>query len=371
MEVKIDTKLFREAIAQTVSVIDKRSSRPILTNCFIEVNNDFLCVQATDLDISLKIIIPVIHNGSGSFCISTKNISEILRELPAGDLEISLENNLLNLKCGNSKFSLLVSSTEDYPELSFSDSKSENTFELTGKELNELIQRTSFAMSTDETRSFLNGIYIHSIGENRIRSVAIDGHRLALLDKNIKQNSSFLDGGVIIPRKGVLELKKIGEKAGSDKLTLSVQNSFLNVKYSEEYFLLVRLISRDYPNYKTVIPNKVNFKATGNRQNILNSVKRIKILSNENTNGVRFKFLENKLQLTAHNDSLGKAQETLEIEYSNDEVEVSLNARYVMEALTSLECENIVIEINNSLSPVVIKDSMSDDFLGIIMPLRI
>lgn len=373
MEVKIDSTLFREAISKTISVIDKKSTRPILSNCLIEYKENNLEVSATDLDISLKIKIPVSHNQAGKFCINSKNISDILRELPDSQISFAVEeDNLLKLSSGKTNYSLLIVETEDFPELNFSlNDTQNNNIKISGNDLLEYISRTSFAMSNDETRLFLNGIFFQS-ANNKFRAVAIDGHRLAMLDKEQSfENNKNIEKGIIVPRKGVYELKKIAEQAKEEIINLDFDGSFLTASLGENYQLMIRLVAREYPNYKAVIPSKTLFKAKVDKQKLQDSTKRIKILSNETTKGIKLILDDSKVTLMASNDNLGTAKDVLDIDYNGDKIEVSLNARYILEALSGIESDQVTLELSNSLSPVVFKDENLNDYMAIIMPLRI
>jgi DNA polymerase-3 subunit beta len=370
MKIRIQSHLLREAINKILSVVDKKNSRPILTNCLVKSYENKLELIATDLEVSVKIILRAEVDGQGSFCINSKNIGEILKELPNDELLLSVDNNnLLNLSCKNIDYSLLITSPDEFPTLSFENQNSE--FKLKSKQILKIINKTSHAISTDETRLYLNGIFLQQI-DSKLRSVAIDGHRLALLDSNefIGQNK-YLGDGVIIPRKGISELKKIAETYSESDISISLDESFMFVNSSNEYFLSIRLIAREYPKYQTVIPNKTTNKFNIDRNSILNGVKRIKILSNEKTNGVKLNIQSNQLTITANHPSLGQASERLSINYNGKPMEIGFNAKYLIESLSVLNESEMTFEFNNELSPVVIKADDLPEFLGIIMPLKL
>lgn len=370
MKLKIQSHLLREAINKLLTVVDKKNSRPILTNCLIKAANKKLEIVATDLEVSAKIILDAQIEGEGSFCINSKNIADILRELPNEDLLISVDNNnLLNLSCKNINYSLLVISPEEFPQLSFQNQSTE--FRLKTKQISQIINKTSHAISTDETRLYLNGIFLQ-LTDSKLRAVAIDGHRLALLDTNefIGENK-FLVDGVIIPRKGISELKKIADTYPEEDVAISLDDSFMFVNARNEYYLSVRLIAREYPKYQTVIPAKTTNKFLIDRNAILNAVKRIKILSNEKTNGVKLNIQPNELIISTNHPALGQASEKLSIDYNGKPTEIGFNAKYLIESLSVLNETDVIFEFNNELSPVVIKAEDLPEFLGIIMPLKL
>jgi DNA polymerase-3 subunit beta len=201
MKLTIQAHVLRDAINKVLTVVDKKNSRPILTNCLIRSQGQKLELIATDLEVSAKIILSAKIEKEGSFCINSKNIADILRELPNEDLQLNVENNLLNLNCKNINYSLLITSADEFPQLNFQNQSSE--FRLKTKQISHIINKTSHAISTDETRLYLNGIFLQ-LTDSKLRAVAIDGHRLALLDTHefIGENKYLVDG-VIVPRKGI------------------------------------------------------------------------------------------------------------------------------------------------------------------------
>jgi len=325
---------------------------------------------ATDLEVSAKIILNAIIEDEGSFCINSKNISDILRELPNEELLLSVDNNnLLNLNCKKINYSLLITSADEFPQLNFQNQSTE--FRLKTKQVSHIINKTQHAISTDETRLYLNGIYLQ-LTDSKLRSVAIDGHRLALLDTHefIGENK-FLSDGVIVPRKGINELKKIAETYPEDEVAISLDDSFMFVNARNEYYLSIRLIAREYPKYQTVIPSKTTNRFRIDRNAILNAVKRVKILSNEKTNGVKLYIAPGELTISTNHPALGQANETLPITYDGKETEIGFNAKYLIESLSVLNETDVTFEFNNELTPVVIKADDLPEFLGIIMPLKL
>ncbi len=370
MKLIIQSQVLREAINKVLSVVDKKNSRPILTNCLIKTAGTKIELIATDLEVSAKIILNAKVEREGSFCINSKNISEILRELPNDEVVISVDNtNLLNLSCKNINYSLLITGAEEFPQLTFQNQSSE--FRLKTKQISHIINKTSHAISTDETRLYLNGIYFQ-LSESKLRAVAIDGHRLALLDTHefIGENK-FLVDGVIIPKKGISELKKIADSYPEDEVSISLDDSFMFVNARNEYYLSIRLIAREYPKYQTVIPAKTTNRFHIDRNAVLNAVKRIKILSNEKTNGIKFNIQKNELVISTNHPALGQASENLPISYDGKATEIGFNAKYLIESLSVLNETDVTFEFNNELSPVVIKAEDIPEFLGIIMPLKL
>ncbi len=370
MKLSIQSQVLRDAINKVLSVVDKKNSRPILTNCLLRSVGQKLELIATDLEVSAKILLSAKIEKEGSFCINSKNIADILRELPNDELILSVDNNnLLNLNCKNISYSLLITTADEFPQLSFQNQSTE--FKIKTKQIAHIINKTSHAISTDETRLYLNGIYLQ-LTDSKLRSVAIDGHRLALLDTHdFVGENKFLADGVIVPRKGISELKKIAETYPEDDVSISLDDSFMFVNAKNEYYLSIRLIAREYPKYQTVIPSKTTNRFHIDKNAILNAVKRIKILSNEKTNGVKLNIQPGELVISTNHPALGHATETLPIHYEGKGTEIGFNAKYLIESLSVLNDTDVTFEFNNELSPVVVKADDIPDFLGIIMPLKL
>jgi DNA polymerase-3 subunit beta len=371
MIIKFNVNSLRDTINQLMTVVDKKNSRPILTNCLFNIFKNKLEVVGTDLEVSAKIIIPVTADQNFSFCINTKNISDILRELPDEDatLEFNPSNYSLKLDCGKINYSLLVSNSDEFPMIKFENSS--NKTKIKSKDLSELIGRTFHAISNDETRIYLNGIYFQTI-DNKFRAVAIDGHRLALYDlENYNITNQNLKDGIIIPRKGIFEIKKVCEIFQNDLIEFSTDDSFINIEVNGSYFLSVRLIAREYPKYQTVIPSKTTQAFKIDRDQVLKAVKRIKVASSEKTNGIKFKLEEGKLVLNANDPTIGNATESIDVDFHGKPIEIGFNAKYLIDTLSVIEPGDTTIEFNNELSPVVLKTQKMPNFLGIIMPLKI
>lgn len=371
MQIRVDTHQFRDALNKILTVVDKKNTRPILTYTQIEAHPDRLEFTATDLEVSAKVVIDAGSDSSGIFCVNAKNLFDILRELPDGEVTLDVDENENNLKLnfGDIHYKLLIYNNEEFPHLVFS--KIENEFLIGSDKIMEIINKTSYAISNDETRLYLNGIFLQEI-DSKLRAVATDGHRLSLIDSEISQpNIDTLINGVIVPRKGVAELKKISEAFPDNDLKVSMDDSFMYVSAEDRYYLSIRLIAREYPKYQAVIPNKTSFTMTADRNLFLDAVRRIKIMSNEKSNGVRIHLGNRELTLSANHPSLGDARETIQVNYDGDEMEIGFNAKYLMDSLATFDEGEIEFEINNELTPIILKSDKIPNYLGIIMPLKL
>jgi DNA polymerase-3 subunit beta len=258
MLAKANTDHLRNAINKILSVVDKRNSRPILAYTLFETTKDGIYISATDLEVSAKVHLPANVEKEGSFCVNAKNLFDILKELPTDEVELEVSDDLnsLHLTSNNIHFTLLIYKNNDFPQLVFNGN--ENKIDIPSEYILNIINNTSHCISTDETRLYLNGVYLQEI-DSVLRAVATDGHRLALVDMELSEsNSEALSNGVIIPKKGVYELKKMAESNPDKIMTISVDDSFIYASFDEKYFLSVRLIAREYPKYQAVIPSKTS-----------------------------------------------------------------------------------------------------------------
>jgi len=373
MLLTVQADLLKTALNKILTVVDKKNSRPILTYTLIEARADnTLNFFATDLEISSKVTIKANVNKPGTCCVNAKNISDILKEFPAVEINFSVneKENTLNIFHKDIDFSLLVYKSDDFPKLTFSSGN--KNFELTAKQILNIINKTSHAVSIDETRLYLNGIFIQEISNDKLLAVSTDGYRLALLEQAFKAPKiDSLMNGVIIPKKGVFELKKIAENFPEAIIKICVDDSFIYINANDADYLSIRLIARDFPKHQSVIPSKTSYSLRIEKDSILNALKRIRIMANEKTNGVKIKLLEKEIIISANHPSLGKASEKVSANYAGKEMEVGFNAKYLIDVLSVLEDSELLLEFNNEFSPVVVKTPVDNSFLGIVMPLKL
>jgi len=371
MLVKISSIELRESLNKILSVVDKKNTRLILNFIKVEAINNRLEITATDLEVSAKIILPAVINKPGVFCVNAKNIFEIIKEFPDKEVTLELGENSQNLKlfCEDINFTLLIYTNEEFPHLQFSTKATE--FKLSSNQILDMINKTSHAISSDETRLFLNGIFLQEV-EGKLRTVATDGYRLALIETELSQSKiEPLVNGIIIPKKGVFELKKIAEASGAKSIAISVDESFIYFNSDDSYLLAIRLIAKEYLKYQAVIPKKTVFTANIEREFFLNAVKRIKIMANERSNGVKISFKKNEMVIIANHPSLGDAYEKFPMRYTGDEFDIGFNAKFLIESLSVFNDDEIKLEFNNELSPIVIRSNKNQNFLCIIMPLKL
>jgi len=372
MRIKIQVEEFRNGLNKILSVVDKKNLRPILSFTLVTTEENRLVLNATDTEVAARIYLKAECAAGEKFCINAKNIFDILREFPNEliDIELDHHNNQLKIFYQDIHFSILIYPAQDYPDLHFDFTS--NAFTLYGKQITQLIEKTSYSICNDETRPYLNGIFLQRFNQ-KLRAVATDGHRLSLFDCPFASDAAptTLDNGVIVPRKGVTELKKIAENYLEDKITISVDDSFIFVQVAEEYYLAVRLVNREYPQYQVVIPKNSVYTVTADRNLLLNAVRRVKLMANEQTNGILMILKKGEITIAANDPAMGEASEKFAVEYEGVDMEIGLNARFLIDILSTLGEGPITFELTNEISTVVIKSASSPDLLNIVMPLKL
>ncbi|MBF0311919.1 MAG: DNA polymerase III subunit beta [Oligoflexia bacterium] len=373
MHIVINSSHLRDNFSKLLSIVDKKVPRPILSYCMITayLEDNTIEMIGSDSDVNAKIKIKAEVYRTGSFCIHGRNFSEILREIPSNvpiNMEITEQNNLLKISHNDLRYSLLIFSTEDYPTLRF-DSSGDH-FVTKTQILQKIINKISYAVSQDDTMSFLSGIFIQKIG-NKLRFVATDGHRLVLIDHTDPEiKGELLEEGIIIPKKGLNEIKKLSDSSLGDSLEIFVDNSFIYLKVQDSYHLTIRLMAKQYPRYQNVIPSKTIQRIVINRQQFLTAAKRLRVLANEENDGINFQFENDSMTFLAQNHSLGAATEKIPVLYKENPIEVCFNIRYLIEAVSVIDDEDFFLEFNNELGPFVIKMQSMPYFLSIIMPIK-
>ena len=361
----------KEAAGYLVSITDKKNIRPNLGYTWVVADKNQLEFSATDLEISARVRIKAQVENTCKFCINIKNLYRILKELSSGEIEMEIkeEENLLKLRYSQIHYSLLIYRNVEEPHFKWD--PNEHKFTLRGKQILKIIDKTSHAISYDETRPFLNGIYLQQVN-NGIRAVATDGYRLSLLETEMEEiTEGPLVNGFIIPRRGILELKKMAESYREDMIEFSVDESFIYANAHNDYLLSIRLIAREYPKYQARIPDKTAFTLRAGRDSLYDAFRRIRVMSNEESGGVSVKLTKNNMSIRAKDPATGDAQETLPVDYDGKEMEIVFNANYLIDTLNNLDNGDVTLEINNEFSAVVVKTAGDPHYLGIIMPLML
>lgn len=365
MEFKVPKNIFLKAVNIVGNISHaKNNTVPILGNVLIETEKgNKLTFKGTDLEIGLSCTVEAEIEAEGSITIPARKLLEIARELPDGQVEVTVaKNNAVNIKSGKSFFKLMGLSKEDYPKLpEFSLDKAVEVDQAT---LKEGFSLTSFAISYDETRYVLNGV-LFSLSEGNMRFVATDGRRLAFIHKKDPENKSQkLE--MIVPAKTVGELQKILSWEGKVKV-IQTQNQV--IFHLGDIYLVSRLIEGNFPNYEQVIPKQEKTFTNANREALLQAVKRTSVLTSLESPAVKLDFVKGKILISSRSPNLGEAKEELMADVNGEEVAVGFNPNYLIDVLKNLDVDEISISLSDPDKPGLLK--AKDGYLYVIMPMQI
>jgi DNA polymerase-3 subunit beta len=370
MKLAIAKDELHKGLARIQSIVEKRNTMPILANVLLNASDSELELAATDLEVGIRGIHTAEIEIPGSVTVSAKKFFEIVRELPDEPVHIeSTDDAYLHIKCARAKFSLAGNSAEEYPTLpSFT---SEKTSRVQAILLAEMIDRTMYAASADETRYNLNGVFFELNQETgKSRMVATDGHRLAIVERNLGENLDALSQGVIIPRKGLAELKRLLDEEDSDEFEIGFEGNSGLVKKGG-VTLVMRLIEGEFPNYRQVIPSETSIHLTLPVDGLSRMLRRVALLSAERSRAIKLELSDGILALSSNNPDLGDAHEEIDIDYAGEPLSVAFNARYLTDALAASKAKEIRLSFRDSTSPALIVPTDDDDAQAVVMPMRV
>lgn len=372
MKLSVEKKDLLNVIARAQNIVEKRNTMPILVNVLLEAKDGRLRGFATDLEVSLTDEIESQVKSTGRVAVNAKSLFEIIKELPEGKIELERkENNWLKITQNRAVFNIVGISPEEYPV--FPTFTTQEFVKIDADILSEMIEKTIYSVSTDETRYHLNGVYLEVRPDEKgatYRMVATDGHRLSLIDRKIP-GATGRSGqqGVIVPRKGLHEIRKLLE-AVEGQVEVAIEGAQLVVR-SATTILMVRLIEGKYPNYQQLIPQNLKEHFLVQREELLHSLKRVSLLSNTKSKGVTFALSGGKMEITSNNPELGDAKEEIEVEYKGKDMRIGFNARYVLDVLASMHDDVVRIELNDQLSPGLVRPDKDASYTCVVMPMRI
>jgi DNA polymerase-3 subunit beta len=371
MELTVKKEDLAKGLGRSQSVVERRTSMPILSNVLLEAEGEEMRITATDLETSFLGSYPARVSKPGRLTVPARKFHDIVRELDATDVYLKeKENSYLHISGGRANYDLVGLAAEDFPQVPEADSVPELTFD--GEALAEMIEKTIFSISQEETRFNLAGLYVHKrqLDEGpRLRLVSTDGHRLSLIDREVPGLEEFsMEEGVIIPRKGVAEMKKLAEEGG--QVTLGLSQSFAVVK-KEETVLILRMQEGSFPDYEVVIPKNIKRRMTVGRQHFAEVLRRMAIMATDRFQGVSLEFKEGLMEVVSQNPDLGEAREALEMDYEGEAFKVGFNARYFLDLCGAMNSEEISLGFVDEQNPCLIKGEADVGFLSVIMPMRL
>lgn len=372
MKLSVDKKDLLNVIARAQNIVEKRNTMPILVNVLLEAKEESLRGFATDLEVSLTDEIPAQVKSPGRVAVNAKSLFEIIKELPEGKIDLERkENNWLKITQNRAVFNIVGISPDEYPV--FPTFTTQEFVKIDATVLAEMIEKTIYSVSTDETRYHLNGVYLEVRPEGEgatYRMVATDGHRLSQIDRKVSGVAARSgQQGVIVPRKGLHEIRKLLD-AVEEAVEIAIEGAQFIVR-SQTTVLMVRLIEGKYPNYTQLIPQNLREHFLVQREALLSSLKRVSLLSNAKSKGVTFALASGKMEITSNNPELGDAKEEIEVEYKGKDLRIGFNARYVLDVLTSMHDDVVRIELNDQLSPGIVRPNDDQTYTCVVMPMRI
>jgi len=367
MKIEIEKKDLLQLISKAQNIVEKRNTMAVLVNVLLEAENGKLFLYATDLEVSLKDSFKCNVIEEGKIAVNAKNLFEIIKELKDGKIFLNKnENHWLTIKQEKYVSKMVGIKPEEYPVFpSYNEGK---FFNFDSKVFLDMIDKTLYSVSNDETRYYLNGVYFE-LNSEKLTMVATDGHRLALINKENQNTSNSKNSGVIIPKKGLIEIKKMVENFDQE-ISILLDNVQIVVK-NNETVLLVRLIDGKYPNYQQFIPQKTSKSIVVSRDVFLSSLKRVSLLANQKSKAVTLHLTSDKMDISSNNPELGDAKEEIEVKYSGPELKIGFNAKYLTDVLTAVNENEILIELNDQLSPGLIKPNNDKTYTCVVMPMRI
>jgi DNA polymerase-3 subunit beta len=370
MKLTIEKADLQKGLSRIQALVEKRTTMPILANALLEAEDGKLWFSATDLEVGIRGAQDASIEDEGRVTVSAKKLYEIVRELPDAPVELSTTaNSYVEIRCARSRFVLAGTSAEEYPSLP--GASPEKMVPIQAVLLSTMIERTMYATSLDETRYNLNGVYFEVLpDENKIRMVATDGHRLAYAERAIGEAASRLASGVIIPRKGLAELKRLVDEEDADEIELGFEGNS-GVVRKGDVTLVMRLIEGEFPNYRQVIPKESTIRLTLPQEALSQALRRVVLLSTERSRAVKVQLSPNRLVLTSSNPDIGEAEEELDVDYDGAEVAIGFNARYLLDSLAGLRSKEIRLGLKDELSPVEVRPTDDEETLAVVMPMRL
>src|SRR5216683_3255424 len=372
MKVTVERAQLMKSLGHVHRVVERRNTIPILGNVLVRAENAKLALKATDLDLEVTETLAAETGTGGSTTVPAHMFYDIVRKLPDGAqivLEADGDRSVLAIRAGRSRFTLQTLPESDFPDLAAGDMT--HSFSLAAADVKRLIDRTQFAISTEETRYYLNGIYLHAAGSAKaatLRGVATDGHRLAQFELPLPSGASGMPG-IIVPRKTVAEVQRLIE---DNEAEVTVELSQGKIRFTlGETVLTSKLIDGTFPDYARVIPLGNDKELTVDKKEFEQAVDRVSTVSSERGRAVKLSLANGKLMLSVTNPDSGSATEEIEVEYGSEPLDIGFNSRYLLDIAAQIEGEAAVLKLADPGSPTLIQDRDTKGALYVLMPMRV
>lgn len=366
MKFTISREALLKPLNQVIGVVERRQTLPVLSNLLVVAGKDGLTFTGTDLEVEMVARLKSKIGQEGEITVPARKLYDICRALPdEAEINVSVDGNRATLKAGRSRFTLATLPADEFPVIE--DVEVGESVTLEQHALRELIERTAFAMAHQDVRYYLNGLLVE-LAQNRVRTVATDGHRLAVCDLetdvDVKETRQ-----IIVPRKGIMELQRLldGE---DEEVTLELGKNHVRVRREDAVFTS-KLIDGRFPDYQAVIPSEDGHRLSADRTALREALQRASILSSEKVRGVKLELKGDVLTIIAHNPEQEEAVEELEVEYGGETLSVGFNVQYLQEALAALEGERVMIFLRDANSSCLLREPESERCRHVVMPLRL
>lgn len=365
MEFRIAKNEFLRGLRLAQGIADRKSTMPMLANVLLRTQGkNQLLVAATDLNVSLTAELKCAVTTEGGITLAAKNLYELIANAPGEEVTLKkADNHWAEIKSGKVTYRIVGMPDRDFPKVPDHREATYSTVE--SSVLREMIERTLFSVCNDETRFHLNGVFFESDG-SKCRMVSTDGHRLSKVERTIA-NGPKLSAGVIIPKKGLLEIRRVLDTGAQCKLAIKTPHLFLA---QEDLAIAVKLIDAQFPPYEQVIPKDHKRIITIDRVRFIDGLKRAQLMSSE-TRGVKVAAAKDGITITSDNPDLGEVREEMDAEYNGEPIAIGFNPKYVVELLGQMSSDQITIALGGELDPGLIRPVSSDEYLGVVMPMRI
>ncbi len=372
MKVTVERAELLKSLGHVHRVVERRNTIPILANVLVKADRGKLSLKATDLDLEVTNSIAAEVSPGGSTTVPAHMFYEIVRKLPDGAqivLEGSGDRAVLSLRAGRSRFTLQTLPESDFPDLAAGEMS--HSFKVAAADLKRLIDKTQFAISTEETRYYLNGIYLHTAGTAKagmLRAVATDGHRLAQVELPLPQGAAGMPG-IIVPRKTVGEVQRLIETGEGE---VAIELSAGKIRFTIGNVVLTsKLIDGTFPDYARVIPANNDKSLIVDKKDFEAAVDRVSTVSSERGRAVKLSITGGRLVLSVTNPDSGSATEEIEVEYEADPLDIGFNSRYLLDIAAQIEGEVAVLKLADPGSPTLIQDKDAKGALYVLMPMRV
>jgi len=372
MKVTVERAELLKSLGHVHRVVERRNTIPILANVLIKAERGKLSMKATDLDLEVTDSIAAEVSPGGATTVPAHMFYEIVRKLPEGAqivIEGSGDRAVLSIRAGRSRFTLQTLPESDFPDLAAGEMT--HSFKLAAADLKRLIDKTQFAISTEETRYYLNGIYLHAADAAKVatlRAVATDGHRLAQVELPLPEGAAGMPG-IIVPRKTVGEVQRLIETGEGE---VAIELSAGKIRFSiGDVVLTSKLIDGTFPDYARVIPANNDKSLTVDKKDFEAAVDRVSTVSSERGRAVKLSITAGRLVLSVTNPDSGSATEELEVEYESDPLDIGFNSRYLLDIAAQIEGEVAVLKLADPGSPTLIQDKDAKGALYVLMPMRV